>query len=563
MDFTNHDYTFLIDLDGTLIHSDSIYIEVWNEILQKYNIECTKEFFNSFIKGKSDISFLKFLIQNISETELLEISKLKDNLFIEKIKNRHILFNGVFDFFEKIKDYNIGIVTSCNKKSAMHILNQYHLIQYINIIICSDDVKNHKPHPEPYLKAMELLKVKKEKCIIFEDSHTGYLSACKSNPFKTYIYLNGENNEMLNLSKYTFTNYNQLSLEQLFLENNDDLHISFINELKNQLNNLPIQHIQINKNNNLKTGYICDIDKYNITYLNESNFNIITKISNLNNELSKTAIKLNMYNNEVYFYQYLLKYINCICIPKCYTCFKFEHKDVIVLEDLYELNGIFNINLNNNIKILLNVVENIFNMHNLFYFYNYDEIPLNMKTLHTPNQIDYYKELINNRFNKFIIKNKFILNEKDIKILNTIYQNFDFILNKTSEFPLSFCHGDLKSPNIFYYNHNIPYFLDWQYIQLNKGISDIAFLLVESIDFEIMNVELVLGYYFKLMKEKRNEINKDTFMFDFKNALCVFPFFVCVWFNSEDNDKLIDKCFPLKFMKNLLKYYQYYLVDFL
>ena len=84
MDFTNHDYTFLIDLDGTLIHSDSIYIEVWNEILQKYNIECTKEFFNSFIKGKSDISFLKFLIQNISETELLEISKLKDNLFMKK-----------------------------------------------------------------------------------------------------------------------------------------------------------------------------------------------------------------------------------------------------------------------------------------------------------------------------------------------------------------------------------------------------------------------------------------------------------------------------------------------
>ena len=368
---------------------------------------------------------------------------------------------------------------------------------------------------------------------------------------------------MSNLSKYTFNDYNQLTLEELFLENNDNLHISFINELKNQLNNLPIQNIQINKNNNLKTGYICDIDKYNITYLNSSNFNVITKISNLNNELSKTAVKLNMYNNEVYFYQHLAKFINCIYIPKCFTCFKFEEKDVIVLEDLYELNGIFNINLNNNIKVLLNVVENIFKIHNLFYFNDYSCVPLNMKTLHTPNQISYYKELINNRFDKFIMKNKFILNEKDIKILNTIYENFDFILNKASEFPLSFCHGDLKSPNIFYFNHIQPYFLDWQYIQLNKGISDIVFLLVESIDFELVNVELVLGYYFKLMKENRNEINKDTFMSDFKNALCIFPFFVCVWFNSEDNDKLIDKCFPLKFMKNLLKYYQYYLVDFL
>ena len=31
--------------------------------------------------------------------------------------------------------------------------------------------------------------------------------------------------------------------------------------------------------------------------------------------------------------------------------------------------------------------------------------------------------------------------------------------------------------------------------------------------------------------------------------LYVFLLFVMVWFNSEDNEKLIDKCFPLKFMK--------------
>ena len=575
-----NDYAFLFDLDGTLINSDCIYIEVWNEILKKYNIECNKEFFESFIKGKSDISFLKFLIQNISENELLEISKLKDKLFIEKIENQNILFDGVLPFFEKIKNYKkaigngngigngIGIVTSCNKQSANFILNKYNLTQYIDILICSEDVNNHKPHPEPYLKAMQLMNVNPSNCIIFEDSHTGYLSACKSNPYKIYIYLNGDNENMIIETKNVFYDYNELDINTLILKNNepiidmDESNIHFLKILKSDLKELPIKDIKINKNNNLKTGYICDIDKYNITYLNESNFNIITKISNLNNELSKTALKLNMYTNEVYFYQKISSTIECISIPKCFNCFKYEKKDVIVLEDLYKYNGCFNIDLNKNIKVLLNVVEHIFNMHNLYYFNNIHDIPLNFKNLKKPTEIIYYKELVNERFHKFMMKNKFILNEKDIKILNSIYENFDFILNKASEFPLSFCHGDLKSPNIFYYNHIQPYFLDWQYIQLNKGISDIAFLLVESIDFEIMNVELVLGYYFKLMKE-RNEINKDIFMNDFKNALCIFPFFVCVWFNSEDNDKLIDKCFPLKFMKNLLKYYQYYLVDFL
>ena len=48
-------------------------------------------------------------------------------------------------------------------------------------------------------------------------------------------------------------------------------------------------------------------------------------------------------------------------------------------------------------------------------------------------------------------------------------------------------------------------------------------------------------------------------MKDFKTSLMIFPFVVCVWFNSEDNDKLLDKVFPIRFMKNLLKYHNNYL----
>ena len=104
-----------------------------------------------------------------------------------------------------------------------------------------------------------------------------------------------------------------------------------------------------------------------------------------------------------------------------------------------------------------------------------------------------------------------------------------------------------------------PYFLDWQYIQLNKGVSDIVFLLVESIKFDKMKVELVLNYYYCLLSEKIKDYTYEEYIRDFKTNLCIFPFVVCVWFNSEDHDKLLDKIFPIKFMKNLMKYYNYFL----
>lgn len=129
------------------------------------------------------------------------------------------------------------------------------------------------------------------------------------------------------------------------------------------------------------------------------------------------------------------------------------------------------------------------------------------------------------------------------------------------KFPLSFCHGDLKSPNIFYKEINSsfsPIFLDWQYIHLNKGISDITFLLVESTEFnEIIN-DVILKYYFQKYKYYKNF---NDLMFDFKVSLCIFPFLVMVWFGSENRDNLLDKIFPIKFMKNTLKFYNKYLND--
>jgi beta-phosphoglucomutase-like phosphatase (HAD superfamily) len=45
------------------------------------------------------------------------------------------------------------------------------------VIVAGDDVRQGKPHPEPYLKAAELLGVKAEECVAFEDSLTGLRSA--------------------------------------------------------------------------------------------------------------------------------------------------------------------------------------------------------------------------------------------------------------------------------------------------------------------------------------------------------------------------------------------------
>ena len=85
----------LFDLDGTLVDTDSVYINVWSQLLKKYNLKCDKALFDYFIKGKSDNTFVKYINLALTTDELNSLSSEKDRLFIEYLANEtNLLFTG-------------------------------------------------------------------------------------------------------------------------------------------------------------------------------------------------------------------------------------------------------------------------------------------------------------------------------------------------------------------------------------------------------------------------------------------------------------------------------------
>jgi len=165
--------------------------------------------------------------------------------------------------------------------------------------------------------------------------------------------------------------------------------------------------------------------------------------------------------------------------------------------------------------------------------------------------------LIKDRYDKFILDNNQYIDEQIKNVFDNIKNNFYKINEELSTFPLSLCHGDLKSPNIFYKNNNEPYYLDFQYINLNKGISDIIFLLVESVDFDKDLYEDIIQYYYNIIISNGIDYSYSNYIKDLNNSLSLFPFTVAVWFNTEDKNNLTDKDFPLNFLNKLMKYYNH------
>ena len=370
--------TLLFDLDGTLVYTDNIYLEVWKEILSDYGLSIDMEFFNTFIKGNSDKFFLKNFIPSLNELKMVEISKRKDEIFCSLINKQNILLPGVLDFLERNKNSNIAIVTNCNRKAAIKIIETTKIDQYINLLISAEDVQYNKPSPYPYNLAMKKLNSDPKKTFIFEDSYSGYISAKNSNA-KNIILIQNQysSDEIKNAKEIKINNFNNLDIDL----NYDNIMDKMLEKKIYKILDLPVKKL-IQNENNLKTGYICDIKSFTIYYNNNDRLEIVLKISNLENELSKTALKLDMYEKESYFYKNLShKLNNYINIPKYFGSLIEGKKEGIILENLNNYNGTFNINLNKNINILLDVIKNIFNMHSTFYFLKERDLTVDMKEL--------------------------------------------------------------------------------------------------------------------------------------------------------------------------------------
>lgn len=546
---------YLFDLDGTLVNTDDVYAEVWDKILDEYNLSIDSNFFNFFIQGKNDVAFLKYLMPTISNSEIEKISMKKDKLFVDLLKQskKDIMTSGAFDFIEKNKNRRMAIVTSCNKIAAEFISEKTEIKDYMQFIIASEDCINHKPHPEPYERASKLLNCKNNLITIFEDSNSGYKSAKNFGTDKICLIIHDNSSDYVrNSDEYKIEDYNNFDITKI-TKDNEKVKVTEL--VKQKLHYYPIRNVTLNEKD-LKTGYICDIKSLTLNFI-DLNQDVVLKISNNDNDLSDIAKKINLYDNETFFYKKLSKIVN-LPSPQFFCHLNIENRDALILEDLNIYNGSFNLDLNDNIDLILEVTNQVSNMHNRFLFEEESEVLDLMREVSKMKDIEYYKKLVNERFDTFIKLNRFLLNESDISLLTNIYKIYEDVVELCSEFPLSFCHGDMKSPNIFYKNDKEPIFLDWQYIQLNKGISDITFLLTESTNFNPLLNDLVLKYYYK--KSKIYE-SYDELLFDFKLTLSLFPFFVMVWFNSENRDNLIDKVFPINFMKNVLKFYNEYLDD--
>lgn len=175
----------LFDMDGVIVDSMPYHFLAWYEALRPFGVRISC--FDVYYKEgeRWDKSLKDFLNrENIHPSKEI-LKKIFANR--QKIFKSHFersIFKGAEELLRclKKKGYLLGLVTGTPMQDLNGILPK-RIKSLFDCLITGDKVKHGKPHPEPYLKAAQVLGVTPKDCVVIENAPLGIRSAKSAGMF--------------------------------------------------------------------------------------------------------------------------------------------------------------------------------------------------------------------------------------------------------------------------------------------------------------------------------------------------------------------------------------------
>jgi HAD superfamily hydrolase (TIGR01509 family) len=165
------------DVDGLLVDSEPLHFEAERRVLERHGVEFTPEAKAEFV-GVPLVDVAKGLTKRYGLPSAERFHVERTLVFNEMVVSQLQLRPGVADLLERLRTQKIlcAIVSSGERAYVEQVVRRFSLAQQFQAIVTLDDVKEHKPAPEPYLKASTQFGLPPADCVGFEDSLTGAAS---------------------------------------------------------------------------------------------------------------------------------------------------------------------------------------------------------------------------------------------------------------------------------------------------------------------------------------------------------------------------------------------------
>lgn len=170
----------IFDMDGLMFDTERLVYENWLRMMTELGYSYDLDFFKLTVGKRKKETARIYLEAYGADFPYWKLADMGKAMYIERVRAEGIpVKKGLFDILNylKGKDISIALATSTSKATASMNLDIAGVTDYFDALVCGEDVKNGKPHPEVFLTASERLGLEPCECLAFEDSINGIKSA--------------------------------------------------------------------------------------------------------------------------------------------------------------------------------------------------------------------------------------------------------------------------------------------------------------------------------------------------------------------------------------------------
>lgn len=169
----------LFDMDGTIAVNAQHHHDAWIETMrERYAYDVAPD--EPRVHGGKTRGIMESLLgHEVPEAEAAEFHEYKEARYREIARGKLTPVAGLFEYLEflRLKGIPVALVTSADWNNTVFVLEAFDLLQTFSVRVLGSDVKNGKPHPEPFLTGAGKLGLEPASCLTHEDAPIGIRSA--------------------------------------------------------------------------------------------------------------------------------------------------------------------------------------------------------------------------------------------------------------------------------------------------------------------------------------------------------------------------------------------------
>jgi beta-phosphoglucomutase len=180
----------ILDMDGVLVDTERLHMKSFELFLDNYGLKVDEEFLLSLI-GTSIEDNIKMFVEHFPQLHGKNIQQMisdRNKIYMDLIRQEPLSpISGAIEVLDFCYNSNIktALASSSDQEQIDLILNklnsnknfELNLYNVFHTIVAGDSVREKKPAPDIYKKAVTRLNIGKKHIIAIEDSQAGITSA--------------------------------------------------------------------------------------------------------------------------------------------------------------------------------------------------------------------------------------------------------------------------------------------------------------------------------------------------------------------------------------------------